>query len=107
MQTANRFLARANLKLSRPAKAGGYISAADTVAAAEREGLTVGQYVERLWGTEGDTDRRLSQLADLGVFDSVEHVVEIGTGTGRYMDKILDRYQPKVYESYETAGDWE
>jgi len=85
----------------------GYISAKETVSAAKHAGLSVCDYVEKLWGQQGDTHAVIEQMAASGVFSSANpNVVEIGTGTGRYLEKTLQQCQPTKYESYETAKDW-
>jgi hypothetical protein len=60
--------------------------------------IGVGEYVEQLWGIEGDADRKLARLGELGVFDPPpRRIVEIGPGTGRYMERILARSRPESY----------
>jgi hypothetical protein len=47
-------------------------------------------------------------MARLGIFkDKIERVCEIGPGSGRYLEKILKICNPKYYEIYETANEWE
>jgi SAM-dependent methyltransferase len=85
----------------------GYISAKETVSSAERAGLSVCDYVEKLWEKQGDTQAVIEQMALCGAFVSADpNVVEIGAGTGRYLEKVLQRCKPAKYESYETARDW-
>jgi len=85
----------------------GYISAKETISAAKREGLSVCDYVERLWGKPGDTQRVIQQIASWGVFDVENpHILEIGAGTGRYLEKVLEKCKPAKYEIYEIARDW-
>lgn len=84
-----------------------YISAEETVSAAFREGLSVCDYVEKLWGMQGATQRVIEQMALFGAFaDKNPVVVEIGAGTGRYLEKVLLKCNPSKYECYETARDW-
>lgn len=46
-------------------------------------------------------------MRKLGVFsDAIESVVEIGPGTGRYLEKTLNECCPSRYEIYETAEPW-
>lgn len=85
----------------------GYISAKETVSAAKRERLSVCDYVEKLWGQQGDTQYVIEQMAALEVFAATNpNIVEIGSGTGRYLEKVLLQCEPAKYESYETARDW-
>ena len=85
----------------------GYIDAKETIAAARREGLSICDYVEKMWQKKGDTAKVIDEMDQHGAF-AVKNprVVEIGTGTGRYLEKVLERTNPKSYESYETAVDW-
>jgi hypothetical protein len=111
-KVVNRLLAQRGLAIIRVRETSntssfGYISAKETVSAAEREGLSVCDYVEKLWNKSGDTQRVIDQMASCGVFETKEpHVLEIGTGTGRYLEKVLAKCKPTKYESYETARDW-
>lgn len=85
----------------------GYISAADTVAGAEREGLSLCDYVEKQWGSEGCTAQIVAHMQSSGAFAFAKpHIVEIGAGTGRYLEKVLEKSKPAQYEIYETAEDW-
>lgn len=85
----------------------GYISAVETVSAAKKEGLSVCDYVEKSWGQKGCTQSVIEQMESCGVF-TVDNpsVLEIGTGTGRYLEKTIEKCTPSKYESYETAEDW-
>ena len=95
-------------ELQQPAGEGlAYVGAEQTVAAAKQAGLSVTDYVERLWKQEGNADKILADMARLGVFDRpVGRVLEVGAGTGMYVDKVLKKCGPVPYESYEIAADW-
>lgn len=85
----------------------GYISAKETILGAKREGLSVCDYVEKQWNKKGDTQKVIDEMASCGCFFKKHmHIVEIGAGTGRYLEKVLGRCNPSKYESYETAKDW-
>lgn len=85
----------------------GYISANDTVKEAKKLGLSVCEYVEREWNQVGETEKVISNMENLGVFENANPIIcEIGAGTGRYMKKVLVKGNPLKYESYETADDW-
>lgn len=85
----------------------GYISVQETVKSAQNEGLSVCDYVEKMWGQEGETQKVIDNMEKFGVFQKANPTVcEIGAGTGRYMEKVIDRCNPERYESYETAKDW-
>lgn len=85
----------------------GYISAKKTVAGAKLEGLSICDYIEALWNNKGGTQFVIDQISECGIFaNQSPNVVEIGAGTGRYMEKVLLACEPNLYESYETAKDW-
>jgi hypothetical protein len=87
---------------------GGYIEATATEAAAHQAGLTVGDYVEQLWGQEGGAARVIDRIANTGIFlRQGLRVLEIGAGTGRYMEKVFAEAATLAdYESYETNSGW-
>jgi len=84
-----------------------YVPAKKTIAAAQRAGLTVCDYIDKHNaepGTTAATVQAMLELARLG--DSVDRVCEIGPGTGRYAELVIAALKPAVYEVYETAADW-
>ena len=84
----------------------GYIDAKETISKAEAAGKTICEYVEEMWGEIGETDRILSELANLGVLSPYEEVCEIGPGTGKFLERILLQTNPKKYHIYETDDGW-
>jgi hypothetical protein len=85
----------------------GYIPQRSTVRAAKERGQSVCDYLETIWNKQGDTQRVVDTMKELGVLTGVRHVVEIGTGSGRYLEKVLEILGPSVtYESYEPSKDW-
>lgn len=87
---------------------GDYIPAPETEAAARQAGLTIGDYVERLWGVEGSSARVIERIATTGILGCPDlNVLEIGAGTGRYMAKVIAGAKSLTsYESYETNPGW-
>jgi ubiquinone/menaquinone biosynthesis C-methylase UbiE len=84
-----------------------YMSAEETIAAADREGLSICDYVERLWEQQGCTQMVINQMSACSAFATTNpKIVEIGTGTGRYLEKVLQLCNPSKYESYEPLHDW-
>jgi hypothetical protein len=84
-----------------------YIDATATVAEAQREGLSVCDYVEKLWSQQGDTDLVIQKLSNCGIFEGpTPAILEIGPGTGRYLERVLQQCEPSRYECYEIATDW-
>ena len=85
---------------------GSSIDMAATVAGAKAKGQTVCEYVETLWHQQGCTARVIEEMKRSGCLSKLNNVVEIGPGTGRYLDFVLREATPKRYEIYETAADW-
>jgi SAM-dependent methyltransferase len=84
-----------------------YLPAKETIRAAARRGETVCEYVEQLWNQVGVSVAVIEQIAALGALErSTPTVLEIGAGTGRYLEQILALGRPASYESYEIATDW-
>lgn len=54
----------------------------------------------------GRRDRIINRALALKTFSESPAILEIGPGTGRYMEKILSSYPQSHYEIYETAIDW-
>lgn len=84
-----------------------YISAKETVKSAKKASLSICDYVEKMWNQEGETQKVIDNMEKLGAFENANPTIcEIGAGTGRYMEKVIDKCNPARYESYETATDW-
>ncbi|HVE76718.1 MAG TPA: class I SAM-dependent methyltransferase [Actinomycetota bacterium] len=83
-----------------------YIEADATIAAARSAGVSVTAYVEDLWDQQGATKRVIDWMAQVGCLGGVTNVLEIGPGTGRYLERVLEKTHCSRYEIYETAQDW-
>jgi hypothetical protein len=83
-----------------------YISADETIKAAEKAGLSICDYLEHLWHQEGATQLVIDEMIRLGSMDHAKSMVEIGAGSGRYMEKVIECANPQTYYSYEIAPDW-
>jgi hypothetical protein len=79
-----------------------------TINAAERVGLSVGDYIDAVMNhTPGATQATIDGMSRLGVFSGqIANVVEIGPGSGRFLEKTIAVCSPSHYEVYETAGPW-
>jgi hypothetical protein len=79
-----------------------------TIKAAHDAGLSVGDYIDTVMSkTPGATRLTIDNLVSLGVYSGVINwVVEIGPGSGRYVEKTLSVCSPSRYELYETAAKW-
>jgi SAM-dependent methyltransferase len=84
-----------------------FLSARKTFAAAKRSGLSVSDYIDKTFAEPGVTAATVEAMLNLGgLHGQVDRVCEIGPGSGRYMEKVIECLQPKIYEVYETANDW-
>jgi hypothetical protein len=85
-----------------------FIPFLSTFQAAERVGLSIGDYIDGIMNkTPGATQTTIDGMKALGVFaHPVETVVEIGPGSGRYLEKTIAECTPKRYEVYETSKAW-
>jgi len=103
----NRALRRLGYKLVRTSKTGGgYIDATETVKAARAQGLSVREYVESVWNQQGCTERVIEEMRTAGCLVPCDRIVEVGPGTGRYLEFVLQQVSPKRCDIYETADDW-
>jgi phospholipid N-methyltransferase len=89
-------------------KQGAYISCEETVRGAQENKLSVCEYLEKLWDQVGATQLVIDNMENYGCFQSEKlvYVLEIGTGTGRYAEKVINKFSVDKYFSYETAEDW-
>jgi len=85
-----------------------YIPFEETIAAAAKAGLSVGDYIDGTTpGKPSATRQTIDEMARLGVFDgTIGTVVEIGSGSGRYVERTINACNPQRYEIYETADKW-
>lgn len=85
-----------------------FIPLQETLTAAAAAGLSVGDYIDSVMnGIPGATQATIDGMAKLGVFSgTIETVVEIGPGSGRYLEKTIAACHPQRYEAYETAAPW-
>ncbi|HLO83264.1 MAG TPA: class I SAM-dependent methyltransferase [Chitinophagaceae bacterium] len=88
----------------------GYISAESVVLKANEKHLTVNQYLEELWGLDTHAAGIIKNFElEKYLQNGPLNIVEIGAGTGVYVDKLiktLGRGNIGVYQVYETAADW-
>lgn len=85
----------------------GYISAKETVDAASKSGLSVGNYLETIWNQKDNRYIIIHELNKFGVFNkNIKNICEIGTGAGLYAEKTVELCKPISYESYEVDKDW-
>jgi SAM-dependent methyltransferase len=85
-----------------------YIPFEATMRAARAAGLSVADYIDEVMnGAPGATQSTIDELRTMGVFaDHPTTVLEIGPGSGRYLERTIQECSPSRYEIYETAEPW-
>jgi hypothetical protein len=84
-----------------------YVSAKKTLNAATKQGISVCDYLESIWHEAGNTQKVIDHMQKLGVFDEpISSICEIGSGSGKFLEKTIARCRPSHYESYEPDVDW-
>ncbi len=85
-----------------------FIPLETTLRRAGDAGLSVGDYIDTVMNKiPGATQKTIDEMARLGVFaQPVRRVLEIGPGSGRYVEKTIAACHPEAYEVYETAAPW-
>jgi len=81
---------------------------------AKQNRMSVAEYIEsedmkRDVRHKGRRDRIVGRILGFRSFewqDKEVRFLEIGAGTGRYMEKVLQTYPEAIYEVYEVAYDW-
>jgi hypothetical protein len=111
LKLTNRILRPLQMKVMRtweiPESFQSFIPFADTSAAAEQAGLTIGEYIDKTYNVSGTTQQTIEELRRLGVMgEYVDRICEIGPGSGRYLAMTMQVCQPTHYEVYETAHEW-
>lgn len=106
----NRFLERFGFQLAwlnQPGHIIGFLPLQETIQKAEAANMSLCDWIDQRHNEPGVTPRTIDRLHDLGVFQgSIDRVCEIGPGSGRFLEKILQRCRPRQYEIYETETDW-
>ena len=86
----------------------GYFNAKAVVKQARHAGLSVTEYLENsnLGGVGKRRDEIINALQERKVLYPCKKIVEIGAGTGMYLEKFIEICKPDVYEIYETDKGW-
>jgi hypothetical protein len=86
-----------------------YFDVASTVDAARKAGLSIADYLESQDDSPkkiGRRDRIISSMGKHGLLDITgRRVVEIGAGTGRFLEKTIVN-RPACYDVYELDKNW-
>lgn len=85
----------------------GYFSAHDVVNKARQNNLSLCEYLEgnKLGGLGKRRDLIINALQQY-LPGKLTNVLEVGAGTGMFLEKIVEHYCPINYEVYETSLDW-
>jgi hypothetical protein len=85
-----------------------FIPCAETIENARRNGCSVGDYIDGIMNKiPGATEATIRGMVNLGVFEKpINTIVEIGPGSGRYLEKTIAHCAPERYEIYETSAPW-
>src|SRR4051794_15264355 len=84
-----------------------FLPARKTISAARRSGMSVGDYIDRENALPGVTAESVDRIIEFGgLREPVTCICEIGPGSGRYAEKMIEKLRPDRYEIYETAVDW-
>jgi SAM-dependent methyltransferase len=78
------------------------LSDAAVIARAHARGLSAGAYLEELFGNPGRSAEVVSRMRSAGaVSEALSTVLEIGPGSGLYIERVLEHVSPSRYEIYE------
>jgi hypothetical protein len=81
---------------------GPYRTDREVIRLARERGVSVGDLVEAEWGHAGRAARTIARLREAGAIPGgLATVCEIGPGSGRYIQRVLDVASPRRYEIYE------
>lgn len=85
-----------------------FIPFKETIDAAQQRGMSVGDYIDTVVNNiPGTTQATIDRFHALGVFEqTINTALEIGPGSGRYLEKIIAACRPSRYEIYETSAPW-
>jgi SAM-dependent methyltransferase len=84
-----------------------YFDPETQINAAKEKGLSLCEYLES-YNVSGVGKRRdaIIESFKMHLPDVAKTILEIGAGTGMYMEKIIENYHPKKIEVYETNLGW-
>lgn len=86
----------------------GYFDAEKVLQQAEAAGLPLVEYLESsdLGGVGRRREDVIDALRGAGVFEPCDTVLEIGAGTGIYLERTIELCRPQRCEVYETNPGW-
>ena len=107
MKILNIYLGK-KMKYAKPNyKIGGYINAEETITQAKKNQQSICDYLETLWNQKGATQLVIDNMIACGALQKqCKNILEIGTGSARYLEKIVKETSYTSYQSYEIQKDW-
>jgi SAM-dependent methyltransferase len=85
---------------------GSYIDAKEIIAAADRDGVSVADYVASLWGDAEKLETTLNSIRRAVTLQPAPRILEIGAGTGRFLVPLAEYYNASACEVYEPNRGW-
>lgn len=74
---------------------------------AQRHGLTLAQYYENHYNRLGvKSDTAMNNISSIIDIPEGGSICEIGSGSGRFMVKLIEKFKPAKYEFYEIEKNW-
>jgi Methyltransferase domain len=81
---------------------GPYRSDREVIRLAHRRGLSVGDFIEEEWKQSGRARTTIERMRQAGAIPpALQTVCEIGPGSGRYIQGVLEVASPSRYDIYE------
>jgi SAM-dependent methyltransferase len=86
----------------------GYFKPEELVRKAQNAHLTLCEFIEQnnIGGIGKRRDKIIQTIVDLNILKQHSSFLEIGAGTGMFLEKCIDIYNPIKYEVYETSKEW-
>lgn len=87
----------------------GYIDAKTVLRESRQANCSICEYLEAKESDQrkrGRRDRIIKEMVKVGCLSKALHVIEIGAGTGMYLERVIEHANPRIYEVYETNPDW-
>ncbi|MBN4066144.1 class I SAM-dependent methyltransferase [Candidatus Amoebophilus asiaticus] len=82
-------------------------NAKEIIKSAKLKGMTVGEYLEVEWNQPGLGKNVFDHLKEYGILDYNEpRILEVGAGSGRYLEETIKITKPEKYEVYELDDHW-
>ncbi len=81
-----------------------YPKTLEKIAAAR--GQTMRELIEGLWSIRANAERFIEEMRKAGCSDQCHRVLEIGAGTGFFVEATIRHFSPQQYDVYEPVDYW-